>query len=922
MLGLRWSLSLALVCLLACGGALPVLQPPPLAGNRSLNYAFGGKLFQYDNGMRVMVVPESNTNMIKVDMRYRVGSAEDPPGKGGLAHLAEHLLFKVPSSGPGSSSIEQYLGRTALYYNAYTSWDETHFTSIAPKNLLDAMLDLESRRLRASCEHFDEEVFQHEREVVRNEIRQRSGISTDIANLLHQDVYGPDHPYHRSVGGSDAELSAITRDDVCQFVERHYTPGAAILVISGNLDPDRVLALVVDLFARLPAKPVPARAKVTGAHLRGTDSTHRLDVEQATALIAFEASRFTDYNASYDHLARRLIARELVGLMSRHRFITNYDVVKAGGVRAPLCVVAISVSEPARLAEAVDLVFKLRPRLTKELDADILRGMAENARADLIASVEPFMDEAVALADHIQYASDNRFILPRLEAYNAMVPRGLADHLGQRVRRERSHVVYIYPDESAVKRAQRAVLRFLPRDYEIEDWQTAVNTAEAERDAPIMGQEMYAKVHEFTLKNGLRVRLAGGLGYPVVDIRLVLPVGNLHEPPELFGLADLAADALQPGPFLLPDNVDPALGHQAFIEVMHMGGSISGSVGPSTTTLRIPGMSMYADGLLWQLYWNLRTGRYPRENLAIRKSVLGRGTTPKAERNRRQLQALLGALFGADHEYAHRISTGELLARVTTSKLNAFRRQHYQMRGATLIVAGEFPMAEIEAEIRRLFETLPGKDTPAPRQVAAGTPPEKPVYLAFPDDESVQTQIVLAFPVPPPDGHNRAARRVLPAMLELELSALRTKLGASYGASVSYLSPGGPRMLLITAGADRARAHEAYAAMRAALARVRAKQSTPAFVRARKQVLRRLLSDSLDSHSVASELELQAITGLPPAHWREMAEAVARLREDDLMPVIASDLDPRHLVVAIDGRRESIERLYRSAGVSAPRYVE
>lgn len=929
----RHSSALLLVlvaALLACSTRPPILEPPRLAVNRSLEYEFGGELFQYKNGMRIMVVPESNTNMIKIDMRYEVGSAEDPPGKAGLAHLAEHMLFEVPSSGPGSPSVETYLGKTALYYNAYTSWDETHFTSIAPRKLLNAMLFLESRRMQARCEHFDGAAFEREREVVRNEIRQRSGLGSELADMLHRDVYGSAHPYHRSIGGSDTELAAITRRDVCDFVAEHYAPNTAILVVSGKLNAGKVLALASSLFEDIPARATPERAAINRPALRGTQSTHRLAIEQPTALVAFAASRFSDYDASYDYITRRLLARALIQIMNEHEFITNYDVVRAGGVRAPLNVVAISVSSAETLPKAVELIFELKSALSKELDRDLLRGLTEKARADLIASVEPFMDEAVALADHLQYADDTRFILPRLEAYKAMKPSVLAEHIARRIRRDQSHVVYVYSDESKTPKAARAELNFAAKEFEIEDWQAAIDIAEADRDVPITSEGLSAQVDEFNLPNGLRVLLASGLGYPVVDIRLVVPAGNLHEPPELAGLADLAADAMRPGPFVFSERVNHGLGERAFNEVLQMGGRISGTVGARTTTLRIPGMSMYTDGLLWQLYWHLRTGRYPRKNLAVRRAVLGRSETAQTRRSRRQLKALLGALFGAGHEYVNRISTAQLLERVTIKDLDQFRRRHYQMRGATLIVTGEFPRDQIENEIRRLFGTLPNGDAPAPRRVADGRPPDAPVYLAFPDDKSVQTQIVLAFPVSGSSPHHnaerradtRAVRRVVSAMLELELSSLRTQLGASYGAHVSYLSLGGPRMLLITAAADSERAHEAYAAMLAAIERVRAKRSASAFVRARKQVLRRLLSDSLDSRSVAAELELQAVTGLPPNHWRALAEAVAKLRQDDLMPIIRGDLDSRRMVVTIDGKRAAIERLYRAAGVSEPRYVE
>src|SRR5262245_37919886 len=96
------------------------------------------------NGLRVVVLPDTTTQLIQVDVRYEVGANEDPKGKAGLAHLVEHMMFQHRPLGADKPPTFQIIQQIATEMNAYTIWDKTHYYVQAPKEDLETVLRLEA----------------------------------------------------------------------------------------------------------------------------------------------------------------------------------------------------------------------------------------------------------------------------------------------------------------------------------------------------------------------------------------------------------------------------------------------------------------------------------------------------------------------------------------------------------------------------------------------------------------------------------------------------------------------------------------------------------------------------------------------------------------------------------------------------------
>src|SRR5262245_26938948 len=128
------------------------------AGPARLNYkvAIPEARERLANGMRVILLPDSTSDLVQVDVRYEVGAADDPPAKAGLAHLVEHLRFDHRPGGPQAPPLIAGLRERAAYFNAFSALDYTQYTTLARREALDTVLEVEAGRLRAGCRGIDE----------------------------------------------------------------------------------------------------------------------------------------------------------------------------------------------------------------------------------------------------------------------------------------------------------------------------------------------------------------------------------------------------------------------------------------------------------------------------------------------------------------------------------------------------------------------------------------------------------------------------------------------------------------------------------------------------------------------------------------------------------------------------------------------
>jgi len=216
--------------------------------------------FTLDNGLELVVVPDHRTPVVTHMIWYRVGSADETPGKSGLAHFLEHLMFKGTAKIP-AGKFAQTLNEIGGQENAFTSNDYTAFYQRVPREHLETVMAFEADRMTGLV-LTDANVLP-ERDVVLEEHNQR--VANDPAAQLTEQVQAAlylNHPYGRPVIGWRHEIEALTREDALAFYRRFYTPNNAVVVIAGDVGAEAVGALAQETYGKL------ARRSEFGPRLR------------------------------------------------------------------------------------------------------------------------------------------------------------------------------------------------------------------------------------------------------------------------------------------------------------------------------------------------------------------------------------------------------------------------------------------------------------------------------------------------------------------------------------------------------------------------------------------------------------------------------------------------------------------------------
>jgi zinc protease len=210
--------------------------------------------FRLDNGLKVLLKPVHSAPVVSNWIWYRVGSRNELPGKTGISHWVEHMMFKGTPTFP-KGSIMRLVNKNGGTLNGFTSYDYTAYFETLPADRLDLGLRIESDRMANSSIEPDE--VASERTVI---ISEREGSENSPNFLLHEELAAiayRAHPYGHQIIGWKEDLRQITRQDLWTHYQTYYGPHNAVLVVVGDFDAQIVRARVEELFAPIPAGPPP-----------------------------------------------------------------------------------------------------------------------------------------------------------------------------------------------------------------------------------------------------------------------------------------------------------------------------------------------------------------------------------------------------------------------------------------------------------------------------------------------------------------------------------------------------------------------------------------------------------------------------------------------------------------------------------------
>ncbi|SCE96227.1 Predicted Zn-dependent peptidase [Micromonospora coriariae] len=315
-----------------------------------------------DNGLRVVVSEDRTAPAVAVNLWYDVGSRHEPAGQTGFAHLFEHLMFEGSVNVAKTEHMKLIQGSGGSL-NATTNPDRTNYFETVPAEHLELALWLEADRMGGLVPALTQETLDNQRDVVKNERRQRyENVPYGDAWLrLLPLLYPPGHPYHHATIGSMADLNAADLATFQAFHQTYYAPNNAVLTVVGDAEATEVFALADKYFGALPARddipPAPDG--------RTVPATGRPAVEKVTADVpaprVYVAHRGYPFgSAGYDVLT---VLATVLGSGRGSRLyqrladgerIAQPDLVGAYGVdlaHAPAPLIATATARPGVSAE-------------------------------------------------------------------------------------------------------------------------------------------------------------------------------------------------------------------------------------------------------------------------------------------------------------------------------------------------------------------------------------------------------------------------------------------------------------------------------------------------------------------------------------------------------------------------------------------
>ena len=267
--------------------------------------------FELDNGLQVAVVENHKAPVALQMLYYKTGSINDPKGKGGIAHLLEHLMFRGTKKIP-----DQMFNRLTDEYgarnNAYTIFDVTAYYEFSDISKLELMMALEADRMQNL--NISDEVFAKEREVVLEERRQR--FETKPAPLFYETLYKllwQDAPMANPVSGNVVDIKALTKADAELFYKQWYRPDNALLVLAGDITLKEAKTLVQKYYGTI-------KNQGSMPQMQKYEMPKAADMLFNMKLAAVEQPRFAQYIriepeslTVTDSLALELLAQYLAG---------------------------------------------------------------------------------------------------------------------------------------------------------------------------------------------------------------------------------------------------------------------------------------------------------------------------------------------------------------------------------------------------------------------------------------------------------------------------------------------------------------------------------------------------------------------------------------------------------------------------------
>ena len=669
------------------------------------------------NGLEVYSARDTSTTNVSVQVWYKVGSKDDPAGRSGFAHLFEHLMFKATRNLP-PETFDRLTEDVGGSLNAFTADDTTAYYEIVPANHLERVLFAEAERMGSLV--VDDAVFKAERDVVKEELRQRV-LAPPYGRLFSlyvpQEAY-QEHPYRRPGIGSLTDLDAAQIGEVLAFHETFYRPDNAYLIVVGNFEDNELNGWVDKYFGPIarPERALPVNDVDEPARTAAREATYYApNVSLPAVLVNWLVPEY----ASEDSAALLVLDGILsTGASSRlyRSLVYEQQIAAEIGTSLDQAQQAGNISAYALMATgrtAAEGKAALLAEVAKLRDQKVSREELDEAKNELIAARLRNRESLLGLGNEVGEslimagdAAASEKLLERIRTVTVDdVQRVAQAYLG-----DQSYVVINYLGDSDKPADVPAEPRTPATDAPITlealapAGEPVTLAPEGERvPMPNAGPERDVttpSVTERRLANGLRVLVAPRHNLPLVAALLSFDVGSSADPAGKAGVASLTAA-------LISEGTSMKTAPQIATQIESLGAELSAAAGNDFTQLAVNSPSEVFEGSAALLSELVHDATFPEADLTRLKAQYLDGLSvslsdPAAVADLASSRVIYGAApYGAALD-----GTPTSIPTITRDDVVELYRTRWLPSSATLVFSGDIEPDAAFALAEKLFSDL------------------------------------------------------------------------------------------------------------------------------------------------------------------------------------------------------------------------
>ena len=880
------------------------------------------KEYKLKNGLTVVLHPDRSTPIVGVNLFYHVGSKNEAPGRTGFAHLFEHMMFQGSGNYVDGWRAVDDLGGNV---NGTTDQDRTYYFEVVPSNTLERVLYMEADRMGNLLAAMDQAKLDNQRDVVKNERRFRVD-NVPYGNMFErigEIMYPESHPYHHSVIGSMADLSAASLDDVKGFFKQYYVPNNAFLVIAGDFDEKQTRAWVEKYFG-----PIAKGADIT----RPNTPEPKLDGEvrksydepgipfSRIAMVWHGVPQYSPDEAPLDMLASilstgrgsRLQSDLLYGKESVSQIFASDGTSEIGGL--------FQISATARPGKSLD-------EIEKDINAHIERIKNEpptaeemtralNVReANAIFGLQTVFGKGAAIAGYSGYLNKPDYFQADIDRYRKVTPADVQRVAKQYLTGNRLVMSYIPAKTQPTSNASADVNK--PTSTAPKKKDTAL-IAKQDAMLPPIGPDpkvTLPAIEKTKLSNGLDLWVVKHNELPIVSMNLVINAGGLLDSADKAGVASMTSNMLNQGT-KTRSAVDIANALQS------IGAGVSPNASWDASTVSMQSLTKNLDQAL-DIYADVVTNpSFPDKELeSIRRRAL------IAFQQRRSVPtAVAGVVYDkvlyGDQAYGRQLTGDEKTVKaMKRDDLLNFYNTYYRPNNATLIVVGDVDTASIKGKLEKAFANWKPADVPAMQSISM-TMAAKPAIYLVDKPGAAQSSMSIGQVGITRDNPDYYAVQVMNSILGGGSTArlfmnLREDKGYTYGAYSRFTPRRGAGPFSASGEIQTVSTKEAVQEFLKELNGIRGGiPITPAELEVNKQALiRRFPSQFETPGQISGQLSNLVVYGLPDSTFNDFITKVDAVTADDVKRIANKYLDPSKMAIVIVGDRKVIEPGLKELGL-------